>query len=616
MPSRASDDPLQAKRGGKSNANFVFLWRCGVVGFALVAAAQIAIEVFHAPRVLEAGVVGATLFKGGFLRERGPTTFVVDSLPDDSPLREAGVVAGDRLQWDAPVGRWYNVAAGERVALTVIHGGASRRIEVTAPAARNLSRYSVASYVMDIAGRIAALLIGLLFGWRRPDLATFRGIAAAGLLAANGFPFSAPAAAHIGWLDFIASASPELVPGAIVFFALNYPDDRPVGWRAIMKRFYPWFYGLQIATAIVFYALLYSGLFEPSGSWIFRPSLFILPILFFWSIVLAWRQSRGESRVRLQWILATIGTIVVVNLVGTLNSLAGNPISADLIGVVLNGAILAAEAGFVYAVLRRRIFDFGLAVNRTLVFGIVGAILLGVFQVAHGIVSEFLHFDDKNKTILLSAVLAVAVYLSFNQLKKQVEKLVDRIFFNSWAAAEQDLRRFVEEAKHATDAGSLSTLLVAAIDRFAGGAGCALYRRDESGPYARGESTLTDAPAHIAANDETVLKMLAHREAVTVRQSAAREKAAKPALGLPMAHRGELLGFVLLGARTDGEPYRPDQVSVLELAAHEVGLDFYALRLNQLADQVAAERRTSETLRAQLQTAMALAKSAPLPNRN
>jgi hypothetical protein len=305
-----------------------------------------------------------------------------------------------------------------------------------------------------------------------------------------------------------------------------------------------------------------------------------------------------------------------VNLVGTLNSLAGNPISADLIGVVLNAAILAAEAGFVYAVLRRRIFDFGLAVNRTLVFGIVGAILLGVFQVAHGIVSQFLHFDDKNKTILLSAVLAVAVYLSFNQLKKQVEKLVDRVFFNSWAVAEQDLRHFVEEAKHATDAGSLSTLLVAAVDRFAGGAGCALYRRDESGPYARGESTLTDAPAHIAANDETVLQMLAHRKAVTVRQPAAREKAAKPALGLPMAHRGELLGFVLLGARTDGEPYRPDQVSVLELAAHEVGLDFYALRLNQLADQVAAERRTSETLRAQLQTAMALAKSAPLPDRN
>ena len=46
----------------------------------------------------------------------------------------------------------------------------------------------------------------------------------------------------------------------------------------------------------------------------------------------------------------------------------------------------------------------------------------GVIQVAHGVISEFLHFDDKYKTILLSAVLAVAVYLSFTQLKKLVEK--------------------------------------------------------------------------------------------------------------------------------------------------------------------------------------------------
>jgi hypothetical protein len=79
-----------------------------------------------------------------------------------------------------------------------------------------------------------------------------------------------------------------------------------------------------------------------------------------------------------------------------------------------------------------------------------------------------------------------------------------------------------------------------------------------------------------------------------------------------MAHRGELFGFVLLGPRSDGEPYRTDQIDVLEFAAHEVGLDFYALKLEQLANQVAVERRNSETLRAQLQTAMTMAKSAPL----
>jgi hypothetical protein len=162
---------------------------------------------------------------------------------------------------------------------------------------------------------------------------------------------------------------------------------------------------------------------------------------------------------------------------------------------VLTAVTLAAMAGFVYAILRRRIFDFGLAVNRGLVFAIVGAILLGIFQIAHYFASDFLHFDDKNKTLLLSAVLAVAVYLSFNQLKKVVEKLVDRVFFGAWAAKEAELRRFVKEAGHASNPDALGKLLVAAFDRFTDGAGCAVYRPGNS--FVRMDATLGSAPERI-----------------------------------------------------------------------------------------------------------------------
>jgi hypothetical protein len=76
-------------------------------------------------------------------------------------------------------------------------------------------------------------------------------------------------------------------------------------------------------------------------------------------------------------------------------------------------------------------------------------------------------------------------------------------------------------------------------------------------------------------------------------------------LAVPMSHRSALEGFVMLGPRPDGEPYRADQVEQLEAAVRETGLDFYALRADQLAGEVAAERRANETLRAQLATAAA-----------
>ena len=58
-----------------------------------------------------------------------------------------------------------------------------------------------------------------------------------------------------------------------------------------------------------------------------------------------------------------------------------------------------AQIGSICAVFRHRIFDFGPAVNRALIFAIVGAILFGEPP---------------------SAILEPAVYLWFNQMKRGV----------------------------------------------------------------------------------------------------------------------------------------------------------------------------------------------------
>ena len=238
-------------------------------------------------------MLSGTLFDGQTTRERGPTTFDVKSVPPGSPLIQAGVVAGDRLRWDAPLGRWYNAAAGERVALTVLHGDSSRRIEVTLPAALELPRHALANYVMDLASKLIALLLGIIIGWRRPRLTAFRGLAASGLLYACAFPYSAPAGAHLAWFDFLSSVSADLTPGALVLFAINYPDDKPAGWRAGMKRYYPWFFGLQVTAAVLFYARLYDGAYEPVAAWFLRMLLSSRLLCSSWRS--CWRGSRRAA---------------------------------------------------------------------------------------------------------------------------------------------------------------------------------------------------------------------------------------------------------------------------------------------------------------------------------
>jgi len=591
-----------------TTARSVSLWRAGILVFGALALAEFAIEAVHAPRSLTLGVASQSLFKGGFVRQRGPTTFMVDALPQGSPLVAAGVVPGDRIRFAAPLGRWDNVAAGEHVALTVLHGDSSRALDVVMPAAASLPRHAVSNYVVGMAGSLVSLLLGLLIGWRRPDRLALRALAAAGVLFGWVYPYSAPAAAHVQWLDFIASVCVELGPAALVLFALNYPDDRPAGARAALKPVFPWIVGLLVVATIAFYARLYSGFFEPAASWVLRTMPVVLPAVFLWAIVLAWRHARGESRMRMVWIVATLGSIVAASLIGTLDGLTAYPIPIEDMALALNVCVLVAEIAIVYSILRHRIFDFGFVVNRTLVFGIVGAILLGIFQLAHAVASEFLHFDDRNRTVLLSAVLAVAVYLSFNRLKSVVEMGVDRIFFSAWAAREDDLHRFVTAAKHATDERALTALFVAALGRFTAGAPCAVYLRQDPDGYVRRGATHDALPLSIGCNDEAVLAMLARGKAHRVQG----EPGTAGLLAVPMSHRRELVGFVLVGSRPDGEPYRPDQVQALEVATHEIGLDFHALAIERLVEDVARERQAAQTLRVQLDTVLALAKGGAI----
>lgn len=91
-----------------------------------MAVTQTAIELMSAPRILTPDVLSEPLFSGPFLHARGPTTFVVESMTTNSPLVAAGVLPGDRLRYDRPLGRWYNLVAGDKVTLAVLHDDTSR----------------------------------------------------------------------------------------------------------------------------------------------------------------------------------------------------------------------------------------------------------------------------------------------------------------------------------------------------------------------------------------------------------------------------------------------------------------------------------------------------------
>jgi len=155
----------------------------------------------------------------------------------------------------------------------------------------------------------------------------------------------------------------------------------------------------------------------------------------------------------------------------------------------------------------------------------------------------------------------------------------DRLFFSAWVAREADLARFAADARGFTEASSLATALLAALDRFTTGAGAALYVRGGDGRYARVQGSMTDAPQWLDADEPLAVALRAGR---SVARCDDVHSTLPGELAMVLARQRELDAFILIGRQRDGRPLRSDEVAALRDALRTVGVEWQALRWEAL----------------------------------
>jgi GAF domain-containing protein len=138
-----------------------------------------------------------------------------------------------------------------------------------------------------------------------------------------------------------------------------------------------------------------------------------------------------------------------------------------------------------------------------------------------------------------NAGLALFLGLSMQFIHKRVDAVVDFAFFHKRHEDERALLDFSKEAAFITNCDALLDQAVEKIERHTD---------------ARSAALLVDP----------------HRYGSAIRGD----------LALPMLGRGKLLGVLLLGPRTGGEAYAPDEVEALTQFAHGVGVAMAALSTN------------------------------------
>jgi hypothetical protein len=548
------------------------------------------------------GYLGASNYNFTITPAFAPGFVTVDRINPDSPLGRAGVSAGDHIRFDRVWDHMRHISAGETLGFTLDHHGARSHHAVTAIAPPPGPQADVLTNLTYDVLTLATCLFGLFVIWRSEGRRTALLLGVSLLLFGLNDSFPQLWEENPRLIGFIAPINEAvflLIFLSFLAFAISYAADCGVrlGWVK-----YPY-----LAYAAVFFAVGAGEAIAQSFGDPILPvaratlALMTYPLyaLSMAYMIAGWRRSDASNRQRSSVMLLGFTVLIasqvlvgVVSLVLGAADFASNPF--EILSEVLAGIV--APALLSYAILRHRVFDLGFAVNRTLVYSAVSALLLGAFGLAEWLVDHLAPIAGREK---IDAGIALVVFLTFHRVRDAVEHGVEALFFRRWQRAEADLRRFVREAGFVTEPQALSEAFVQALGRFGEGASAGIYLDDGQG-YDRVAGDVVGLAAHLDVNLPALVSLRAELKPVDIQDGAF-----TGCLMAPMVIRNAMSGVAVLGPKPAAQGWRPDEIELVGWATRQIGLDLHALTIERLEK----ERSDLRLANAQLERMVGLAPS-------
>ena len=166
-------------------------------------------------------------------------------------------------------------------------------------------------------------------------------------------------------------------------------------------------------------------------------------------LVLRFRRARGVERLQLTWLVWAVVLFAVLN---SQRWITGNGPILFLLTLPLVPAAAAV------AILRHDLYDIRVIVNRTLVYGLLTA-LLGLGYAAAVLVLGQLAGRDRDRLVVAGATLAVAAL--FQPARRRIQRAVDRRFNRRRYDAAQTIAAFSMRLREQLDLDTLTAELCA-----------------------------------------------------------------------------------------------------------------------------------------------------------
>jgi hypothetical protein len=369
------------------------------------------------------------------------------------------------------------LVAGNAAALGALAGGAL--LFVLNRQVRTDSIFSVLDLVEALAPAIAFLVTGLVLRARRPGNLIGALCFALGLIGLVSWLLT-------GYAGYGLVTHPGSLPGALgievalqgswalelallVVLICVFPDGRllPGRWRLV-----PWagaaaFGGLWLLGMTNAPSAPFQHVHDPLHVTAHSPLLLAIVVAIplaigsvigaVATVVARFRRAQLDEREQLKWLILA-ASVLPVGLVT--HSIADSvaPSADSTIELLFSLGVMAFPVAIGIAVLKYRLYEIDRIISRTLVYGVLSALLAGAyFAIVLALQSSFGSLTHGNELAVACSTLAVAGL--FRPLRRRLQAFVDRRFYRSRVNAEATLAQFAARLRHEADLDALQAEL-------------------------------------------------------------------------------------------------------------------------------------------------------------
>jgi hypothetical protein len=291
-----------------------------------------------------------------------------------------------------------------------------------------------------------------------------------------------------------------------IYMILLFPDGRLPSrrWRPLA-----WFSGVVMALASMAITLTpgplegHPGVRNPFGleileglPWVGLAAtgiVLLLPLCILasaLSLVLRYRRSSGEVREQIKWIAfaaSFVGVVYVGGLVSELvfapESLVGDAVAPLWVEIQRNLLLLSyagVPVAIGFAVLKYRLYDIDVVINRTLVYGSLTISLAALYWGSIVVLHKFFQVLTGSESQLAVVASTLAMVALFAPLRRRTQSFIDRSFYRSKYDARKTLVQFSSKLRDETDLEALSDDLVGVVREAMQPAHVSLWLRPEN----------------------------------------------------------------------------------------------------------------------------------------